>query len=89
MNIQFNKRLISSINNIHPAKTNKNADMSNNNKMAVPSKKTFNYILKNAKNGNEMAAVQLDEWQKSCVPQNDKEKQIVKMINNAVDEILK
>lgn len=89
MDIKFNRLLISSINNSHSIKSNKNTDLGNSKKNAVPSKETFDYIFQNAKKGNEMAAVQLDEWQKSCIPQNSKEKQIIRMINSAINEILK
>ncbi|MGE5630025.1 MAG: hypothetical protein ACM3TR_02885 [Caulobacteraceae bacterium] len=87
MVIKFDRVQISSVNNMQSVRLNKNKDMSNDKKVAVPAKETFEYILESAKKGNEMAAVQLDEWQRCCKPQNAKEKQVISLINKATKEI--
>lgn len=89
MDIKFDRAQISSINNIQLARVSKNKNLSYDHRVAVPTRETFEYILANAKKGNEMAAVQLDEWQRACEPKNEKEKQIVNLVKCAVDEILK
>lgn len=89
MSIMFDRVQISSVNRIQLAAGSRNRGTDVNRQTAVPTRETFLYILENAKKGNEMAAVQLDEWKNTCKPQNDSEKQIVSMIQSAVNEILK
>lgn len=55
--------------------------------MAVPSKEVFCYIRDKARNGNEMALVQLLEWLKFCTPHNDMEKDIYRSIHCVSREI--
>jgi hypothetical protein len=57
--------------------------------VAVPQKKTFKHIFENAKKGNEMAAVLLDEWQKNCRPKDNEEMKVIHMINLAANRIFK
>ena len=41
------------------------------------------------KKGNEFAAVLIDEWQNNCCPKNEKEQQVVELINRATGKIFK
>ena len=84
---KFNRELIRSINSgisNYPAKSKAPKQSKS---VAVPGKETFRHVLENAKKGNEMAAVLLEEWQRSCKPGNEKEKRIVSSINKAADKI--
>ncbi len=86
--MQFDRTQIASINPIRSHHTYDNKDILNS-RVTVPKKETFRHVFENAKKGNEMAAVLLDEWQKNCVPIDDKEKQVIKLINKAVEDIFK
>ncbi|KUO70306.1 MAG: hypothetical protein APF77_16595 [Clostridia bacterium BRH_c25] len=86
---KFDRMQISSINDIHAGRISKVKGNVNSKKVAVPEKETFKYIFENAKKGNEMAAVLLDEWQKNCEPKGNKEEQIIHMINMAANRIFK
>lgn len=85
--MSFNKAQIASVNNIYLARVSKGGASAHN--VTVPTKETFEYILESAKKGNEMAAVQLDEWKSSCKPKSFKEMQVISMIKSATNEILK
>lgn len=85
--VKFNRELIATINN-NQAEELDEVDNSNKN-VAVPEQETFQYIYENARKGNEMAAVLLDEWQRSCKPKDDKEELIVKTIQKAANRIFK
>jgi len=58
-----------------------------NEKVPLPDEETFAQILDKAKNGNEMAALHILEWQKYCVPKNDKDTDMVTLINNAAKKL--
>ena len=88
MVMQYDRAQIASINHIRSHRTKDNKDISNN-RVTVPEKETFKHVFKKAKDGNEMAAVLLDEWQKNCIPHNDKEEQVISLINKAVQDIFK
>jgi hypothetical protein len=81
---KFNRALITSINSLQSNNSSKIGMAYENKSVAVPEKETFKYILEKAKKGNEMAAVLLDEWQRSCKPGNEKEESIIRSINKAV-----
>lgn len=87
MDIKFSRMQISLINNGKLVGLNKEQNLYKNKKVAVPAKETFQYILECAKKGNEMAAVQLDEWHRCCTPQNPNEEQVIRLINKGVNEI--
>lgn len=87
METKYNRALITSINNIQPVNSGKNKVGNQNKRVAVPEKEAFKYIFENAKKGNEMAAVLLDEWQRSCKPKDLKEEQIIRSINKAANRI--
>ncbi|MEA4849003.1 MAG: hypothetical protein VB106_17350 [Clostridiaceae bacterium] len=87
--MKFDRVQISSINDYQSVRIGSNANASKRKAIAVPKKETFNYVFENAKRGNEMAAVLLDEWEKNCEPKNNNETQIVSMINMAANRIFK
>lgn len=89
MAIKFDRLIIESINGSQRGSINRNTNMGNYKRNIVPEKETFEYIFENAKKGNEMAAVLLDEWQKCCKPKDAEEKQIVDLINSAVNQLFK
>lgn len=84
---KFNRTQISSINNIKSNLWDNPNGRSDTKKVSVPEKETFKHIFENAKKGNEMAAVLLDDWHKSCRPQGDEEQQIYNLISKAVNRI--
>ncbi|MGE5632224.1 MAG: hypothetical protein ACM3TR_14170 [Caulobacteraceae bacterium] len=86
---KFDRVQIASVNKIQSRHMNNMGNMPVIKKTAVPGKETFKYIFDNARKGNEMAAVLLDEWQKNCEPKGNKEKQVFQLINKAADEIFK
>ena len=53
----------------------------------VPDEETFEQILDRARNGNEMAALHIFEWQEYCAPENDRDTEIVKLIKNAANQL--
>lgn len=81
--------MITSINNAQSVNASKSKIAGQGKRVAVPVKEDFKYVLENAKKGNEMAAVLLDEWQRSCKPKDIKEEQILKSINKAVSIIFR
>jgi hypothetical protein len=89
MVIKYNRSVITSINNTQSGHSNTNTITDRSRKIAVPEKDTFKYIFENAKKGNEMAAVLLDEWQRSCKPKDVKEEQIIRYINKAANQIFR
>lgn len=82
MEIRFNRleiaAVINSLNIGNPRKTRR---------ISTPNEKTFDYLLDKAKAGNEMAAVQIDEWQRFCKFRNSRDKHVLELINNAVEEL--
>lgn len=88
MEVKFNRSLIATINSTQSAHSDKNKETGSK-CVAIPEKETFKYILENAKKGNEMAAVLIDEWQRYGKPKDEQETKIVKSINNAVDKIFR
>ena len=85
---KFDRMQISFV-NVAPAFSKSGADVSNSLKVAVPEKETFEQIFEKAKNGNEMAAVLLDDWQRNCEPKDDEDMQVVHMINVAAKRIFR
>lgn len=83
---RFDRMQISSVNDTYAGSMKGGIE---NKAIAVPKKETFKHVFENAKKGNEMAAVLLDEWQKNCKPKNSSERQIIDMINMAADRIFK
>lgn len=83
---KFNRELIASINNMNTVNSHRNNPIQSKN-IAVPEKETFKCIFENAKKGNEMAAVLLDEWQRSCRPKDEKEEQMIKSIIKAANQL--
>lgn len=55
----------------------------------VPDITTFKHIFNNAKKGNEMALVILDEWNRYCKPESNEEKLVAEMIKNAADKLFR
>ncbi len=89
MKVKFDRVQISSVNDVQPDRTNRRKGAANSRTIAVPERETFRHVFENAKKGNEMAAVLLDEWQKNCEPKDNNEKQIIQMINMAAVSIFK
>ncbi|MCX7711199.1 MAG: hypothetical protein N2484_15280 [Clostridia bacterium] len=89
MVIKFDRAQIAAINNTQATNITRDKAVINNKKAAVPEKETFKQILENAEKGNEMAAVLIDEWHKSCQPKDDKEKQIYESIRKAANRLFK
>lgn len=89
MIVKFDRMQISSVNDIHAGRMSRRNGKVFCKPLAVPEKETFKHVFENAKKGNEMAAVLLDEWQKNCEPRNYQEEQIVQLINKAADRIFK
>lgn len=85
--VKFNRELIATINGNQSEEVSK--VVAGNKKVAVPEQEIFQYIYDNARKGNEMAAVLLDEWQRSCKPKDDKEELIVRTIQKAANKIFK
>ncbi len=86
---KFDRMQISFV-NVAPANISKSGSgMSKSTKVAVPEKETFEQIFEKAKHGNEMAAVLLDDWQRNCEPKDDKDMQVVHMINMAAKRIFR
>lgn len=83
---KFNREIIASINEKPSAASNRNHAI-HNKSVAVPEKETFKSVLENAKKGNEMAAVLLDEWQRSCTAKDEKEEQVLKCIHKAANTL--
>lgn len=86
---KFDRMQISSVNDIQVHQLSKRKDAAGRKALAVPEKEIFYHIFENAKKGNEMAAVLLDEWQKNCQPKDNNEKQIFQLINAAAGRIFK
>ncbi len=84
---KYNRIEIAAISSAQSVCPLKNRNVYNAKRVAVPEKDTFEYIFKNAKKGNEMAAVLLYEWQRSCKPKDKKEERIIKYINKATNRI--
>jgi hypothetical protein len=84
---KFDRMQISAINDNQESRVNRKKGAANGKTIAVPEKETFKHVFENAKKGNEMAAVLLDEWQKNCTPRDNKEEQIIQMINMAAGKI--
>ena len=89
MVIKYNRSVITSINSTQSVHPNKNTGTDKSKRIAVPEEEAFKYIFENAKKGNEMAAVLLDEWQRSCKPKDVKEEQIIRSINKAASQIFR
>lgn len=85
METRFSRSEISSINNLRNG--NNNTSTNNSRKLYVPKEESFTYILNRAKSGNEMAAVQIDEWYRFCRARNSSEKCVLNQIRKAADEI--
>lgn len=86
---KFDRMQISYINMAYAERTGAGAGVQNSRKVDVPEKETFEQIFQKAKDGNEMAAVLLDDWQKNCEPKNAKDMQVVNMINMAAMRIFR
>lgn len=86
---KFDRMQISSINDIWANRMSKGKGVAKARPLAVPEEETFRHVFENAKRGNEMAAVLLDDWQKNCEPKDKKEMQIIQMINMAAGRIFK
>lgn len=89
MEIKFDRMQISSVNDAQAGRISRGKGAAAGKTIAVPEKETFRHVFANAKKGNEMAAVLLDEWQKKCEPKDNKEKQIIDLINMAAGRIFK
>jgi hypothetical protein len=87
--IKFDRSLITNINNVETYNIYKRKSIVNSKKVSVPKKDIFMHIFENAKKGNEMAVVILDEWQKFCKPKDETEKKVMHMIDKAAGEIFK
>lgn len=86
---KFDRMQIASVNEFQRSSMSNVRNVIRTERIAVPKKETFKYVFDNARKGNEMAAVLLDEWQKSCKAQNLGEEQIIQLINKAVSKIFK
>lgn len=86
MEIRFSRTEISSINSFKKSNGYNSIDTGSK-KVDVPKEESFEYVLNSAKSGNEMAAVQIDEWYRYCKPRSSTEKCVLNQIKKAVDEI--
>lgn len=86
--IKFDRSLITSISSSATKSFYSNMTVKKRS-IEVPTEETFRNIYNKAKEGNEFAAVLLDEWQRNCSPRNDNEKQIVSLINKAANTLFK
>lgn len=86
---RFDRNMIASINSTQSVCSNKNKNAHGNKRIAVPEKETFKYIFGKAKQGNEMAAVLIDEWQSSCKPKDEQEEQMIRSIYKAANKIFR
>jgi hypothetical protein len=86
---KFDRMQIANINSIHIANDKNNNVLNQNRYIAVPHQETFKYVFSNAKKGNELAAVLLDEWQNNCCPKNEEEQQVIDLINKATNKIFR
>ena len=87
MIVKYNRTLIMAINNTQSEQSRNNMVTHESKSVTVPEKETFDYIFRNALKGNEMAAVLLDEWQRSCQPKDEKEERVFKSIIRAANKI--
>ena len=87
MEIRFSRSEISSICSMQKCSAIKNRKVQYARKVAIPTEEIVIYILNRAKAGNEMAAVQIDEWCKYCSPSNSREQYILNMLKTAADEL--
>ncbi len=82
MEIKFKKQDITSINeSLKTRVTGQDA------KINVPTEESFTYVLNKAMSGNEMAAVQIAEWNCFCKPGNSREQMVLARIRKATDDI--
>lgn len=86
---KFDRVQISYVNTAYTERAANGAIAQSSKKVDVPEKETFEQIFEKAKNGNEMAAVLLDDWQRNCKPKDAKDMQVVSMINMAAMRIFK
>jgi len=86
---KYDRMQISYVNTGYTERTSADVGVQNGRKVAVPEKETFKQVFEKAKNGNEMAAVLLDDWQRNCEPKDAKDMQVVKMINMAALRIFR
>lgn len=87
MSIKFCRSKISYINDLHRTKSCNGRDTQQVMKVVIPSEESFTYVLNMAKSGNEMAAVQIDEWSRFGSPENSEEQCILNQIKKAYNEI--
>jgi hypothetical protein len=87
MSIKFCRSKISDINNSRREKSNNNKNTQQEMKVVLPSEESYTYVLSEAEAGNEMAAVQIDEWSRFGVPENSKELCILFKIKRAYNEM--
>ncbi len=87
MKIKFNRSEISSISSIQTFNIKKAKNIQQNKIVAVPAEEIAIYIYNVAESGNEMAAVQIDEWCRFCKPNNIKEEYVLSWIKKAADEL--
>jgi hypothetical protein len=85
MESRFKRSEITSINNFETGSGNMLDTRKK--RIAVPREESFAYVLNKARSGNEMAAVQIDEWYRFCKAHNNKEKQVLNQIKKAIEEI--
>lgn len=86
MAIRFNKSEIAFVNNLKKDTVLRKGGQ-NKGKVDIPTEESFSYILDKAKSGNEMAAVQIDEWNRFCKPRNTKEESVLNKVRKAAEEI--
>ncbi len=86
---KFDRMQISYVNMTQTERAGTGAGVQQGRKVDVPEKETFEQIFEKAKNGNEMAAVLLDDWQRNCKPKDAKDMQVVSMINMAAMRIFR
>jgi hypothetical protein len=82
MEIRFNRSEISAVINSLNKENTKNSR-----KTVTPNENTFAYLLSKARAGNEMAAVQIDEWQRFCKSDDSRDKHVLELINKAAEEL--
>ena len=87
MSIKFCRSKISYINDLRWIKSSNSKNTQQEMRVAIPSEESFTYVLTKAKSGNEMAAVQIDEWSRFGNAENNEEQCILYEIKRAYYEI--
>lgn len=84
---KYSRLEISIINNLQKDSPTRVRLTQKDRNIAIPDEENLDYIFDMAKSGNEMAAVQIDEWIRFCRPHNLEEKSRLGLIRKVANEI--